>query len=275
MKVPAMLNDWQLNVEEAHGLDLNEYLSKTQAEIYNNIILEFWTEIIIISSSPQERLELFEFIAKSYSDGMPLLPVNNIFFSEKGFVPDSAPHYYHPKLSKAIDYDALRSAADLTGLGSLPQLSLLNYYERHPFMLGPDAALKLNLTGATALSMEQMTALLSFCLDIDFNFFKRYVATYSDNIFEIDNNVNKAELYYSEENTIENYIKTYHPLQLVAVPNQLSSVSKAYVLYDQKLFSWLVKNQPIDKSAIAALSEVLNEGFGLRKNSIPVEAERI
>jgi hypothetical protein len=255
-KVPKILNSWRINLEETNGIELEEYLAQTPSDIYY-IILDSWNEITSVASTDEDREELFHFITGCYIDGMPPIPAKNIFFSSNGFVPHELPHYYHERLSEVNNYSDLCSAAVLTGIGALPQLSLLPFYQKHPFMLSQGAPPNLKLDGKKVLTVGEATALLQFCLMIDPSFLKRYtVKDYGDSVI-IENNVSKTEAYYSEDTFVNSYVETYHAHQLTSLSKYLAEIAQPNLLQEQTLYAWLVKKQPSDRKAATLLAQIL------------------
>lgn len=261
-KIPQMLQAWCIREDESQGLKLDEYLAQTDEEIYRRVIVPYWQDIARQEATPLERVELFEYIATTYKTEMPTLPIDQLFFTENGLLETVEKKFFHHALSELSpeDYIYLTSAVTKTGLGVIPQKTLLNYYKRSPFHLSESSRPNLTISGERILlAQQEMIALLSFYNHISDDFFEQYCIEKNENNFVLTSAASYKN-YFTGDTELIRYIQQYHHDSLLQLPEAFQLIDSIKILKEKILFVWLIERLPAENtSAKIALVEILEK----------------
>ena len=265
-ELPLALKGWHIKMIELKSLDLSDYTSGTEEEIYENILIPSWHDISTSASSLTEtdRVTLFETV-KEYHNTKPAMqsiPPDRIFFSKDGILNEDETSFYHPYLKeyKAEYYSSLEEACKKSGIGTLPQYSLLTYYESQPFTFPANTELPLEITdNGIFLNANEAFSLIRLFLKIDAE--KLQVLLFSDvgnNSIKLYNKTEGIDQCFTIEESLLTYIKKWNSRNLILLPPPLKSIGDHVVLKGELLITHIIKNISY-LDAIADLIELIRK----------------
>jgi hypothetical protein len=239
--LPQMLMGWKIKEGETSGLNLKEYLSNHNENIYEHIIKPFWKDIATqIEQSTDQRTALFGYIKRSYTlrPAMGAMPPEMVFFTKDG---TQQKPFYHQSLINLSEnhYNVLSELLPHIGY-HLPQRTLLPFYSDAPFLLPTVDSLNLKqLPGS--ITADEAKILLRWI----FNAFPEIVNEYiyftnSEGEITIKPRANGVYNYSANQQDIQAYIAVHFHQTFLLLPEALNSILADHSLHSDKLLERLI-----------------------------------
>ena len=176
---PDPQNPWlgafSIDPEEENPL-IAGYVSSTEKEIYHNIILAQWKEIVTQEKvfSRDNVSEFYEFIRElySYNKGDQTLEQGPFIYCQNQFIEDSEEVFFHPELEHLPDrdYELVIEAFKTLFNYSVPAKNLLGYFREVPFKLSPKSLAPDRLIELNQTSQMVVKAVLSAFMLLEYPF---------------------------------------------------------------------------------------------------------
>jgi len=264
----SLLNDTQISWlnsscihSEDNDLILEDYLSTTPIEIYQNIIYLFWSEIVHQYSSLDDIHSLFEYAIKVYSQNsnLPVLSDKEIVRLGNSFFGTSASFYYSPSLLSLSEseYHILESVFKKFKALLIPNYELLKYYEEKTFKIAT-RPLNLSIDESIHVTLDEAKVFLKLCTKVDSELFQtKDITQIHENEFLISNKIPGIEFVVSGNILINKYILDYHPNLFKILPEKLFEFCSQINLQGFALINRLVLEYKLDnEKQLSALIEI-------------------
>jgi hypothetical protein len=261
--------NWLLSytIKQTENADLlNDYLVTDEADMYAEIILPFWDEII--SDQNLTKSGIVE-VYKNVQDLHKKNPKAGILSDKKivkvnsNFITQNDVYYYSNSLNDftEIEYDSLKSVAAKLNIDALPAYEILHFYSEAPFRIIEKSLTYSCSTTAITLSDSEAKAFLKLCFKEDAELFKKVIIHENFNK-EITITGRKDNVFSAVSNNskVSSYIVKYHSSTLLLLPSSLAEFGKSIVLQGDKLINWLSDNCDfLDEPQLSELIEVVIE----------------
>lgn len=242
--VPEMLQRWRISEGETVGLNLQEYVSIGREEIYEQVTIPNWKEIATQDFSVEERVILYQYLADSFKRKatMPHPNAEYIFYGQEGARDN---FFYHPSLEMLEEkpYQLLSQAMSALGIGHLPHRKLLPFYKAAPFALSPASALSVEFGKEHHLSSEALKVFVKWAADHFAAEVENWLYLSSEGKYNIQKRPENVWHFRTENaSQIAEYASTYHPQNLLALPDFLGPILQDKVMGNTKLLNYFIQH---------------------------------
>jgi hypothetical protein len=222
---------------------IDDYLISSPVDIYQNIIFEYWSEIINRLTSESSIHSLFDYAKGVYKQNSKLniLSEKEIIKIRNAFVNQTASFFYSISLSSFTEseYAFLESVLEKVNANPVPVYSLLKYYEEPPFKIGAKP-FQFSVEQSFSVTIDEAKAFLKLCAKEDPEMFKK-VSVYQNknDEIQISPKLDNVHAVVSENPLVNNYITEYHQNLFVILPPSLKDFSTSITLQGAALIKRL------------------------------------
>lgn len=273
------LDPWVIRIDESNTL-LDEYLAATHSDIYKNVIIPYWDQLVGGATNPDDVRSIFDYAKGQYKQDNTLPKLTNlkIIAVDNSFISLDENYYFSsalPLLSED-EYESLKSIGAKIDIGSLPSYFLRNHYKEAPFEL-QEKPLRIDDKALNVIAnSEEINALLKLCstklpdifsllfIEPDeaegaFRIRKR-----QEGLFQVDSSLQG----------IREYVGIYHNFTFRFLPEQFASYASLLPLHGDKFLKRLLHDCDLtnDKqliSLIGLISQATSEMKRELLNKIP------
>lgn len=267
-EVPRMLENWRINPSDADGLNVLEYTANSHEEIYQNVIVPNWENIIQADCNEEELLELFSFVRKCYEakPGMQVLPKHQICICADGFVSDERSFFFHRNLLdyEADEYALLENAFIKLKLGRLPSRTVLPFYMHEPFLLAPMQFPICRVDGEEVrFHLNEANALFRLARTLNHNLFNQYCfASIEEDALSVQAAMEGARIYEHPNHLVHQYVARHCHGDLIRIAGGLDDSAKVLALQGDELIKFLIEGHSEQPDALRDLVSLLTEVGG-------------
>jgi hypothetical protein len=273
------LDPWVIRIDESNSL-LDEYLASTPADIYKNIIIPYWDQLVGSATNQDGVRSVFDYAKGHYKQDNTLPKLTNlkIIAVDNAFISLDENYYFSAALSLLTEneYESLRSIGEKIGIGSMPSYFLRNHYKEVPFEL-PEKSLKIDDKGLNVTAnSDEINALLKLCTaklpdvfsilfiepDETEGIFR--IRKKQEGIFQVDSNLQG----------VREYVSIHHNFIFRFLPEQFTAHASLLPLHGDKFLKRLLhdcdlSNEKQLNSLIGLISQANSEMKRELLNKIP------
>ncbi|RYE58611.1 MAG: hypothetical protein EOP48_03160, partial [Sphingobacteriales bacterium] len=257
------LGSWVIRSDEYDTI-LDDYFIQKPLDIYVNIVVTYW-DLIVVRLSSTELRSIFDYARGVYkqNSGAPVLHERNIISINGNFISPAQPHYYCNTLLdlSEVEFQAFRSIAAKLGIGNVPDLNLLSFYNEQPFKL-EEKRLVYNLAqNCLSVTADEASAFLRVCLKQDAELLRKILLFETkDGNLSIQAKQGEIFLIFSENAKVNDYVETYHSNLFRTFPLWLKDHSTSIILQGDALIKHLITKCDLnDEEQLARLVEIVIE----------------
>lgn len=263
------LSKWVIRIDEYNNI-LDEYLASSHSDIYKNVIIAYWDELMKVAASSDEVRSIFDFAKGQYKQDntLPKLTHLRIISTENTFITPEESYYFSSALGQFAEdeYDSLKSIFKKLGVGSLPDYFLRKHYLEAPFELQEKPLILDDKTLNVLASSMEVNALLKLCesklrdvfnvlfiepdeMEDSFRIRKRH-----DGLYQVDSNLHG----------VREYVNTYHNFEFRFLPEPFAAHVSLLTLQGDKFLKRLLHDCSIENekqllSLISLISQSSSE----------------
>ncbi|NTS42995.1 AAA family ATPase [Flavisolibacter sp. BT320] len=264
------LGSWVIRTEE-YDTVLDDYFIQKPLDIYQNIVVAYWDEIVKRLSSQTEIKSLFDYARGVFKQNPGTVSLEDKYIIKIGeeFISADKPHYYTSTLAQLneSEYELFKVVASKLSLGSLPDYFLLEFYAMSPFRLQEKKLVfdsRMDLLNITA---DEVKCFLKIATKEDADFFSKYhLYESSEGEIMLELKPKNSFLAYSENVKVNNYIARYHPDLFRIFPSRLKDYAGTIGLQGDNLVKTLLQkcNFPEEQQFATLLEIVIESGIEAR-----------
>lgn len=241
------LDPWVIRIDEADSL-IEEYLAVDRSDIYENVIIPFWDELVNRPLTSEIVRSIFDYAKGLYKDrpSLPKLSVLNlkIIAIDETYIGLDEGYYYSPAIISLIEteYDSLKRISKKLNIGLLPNYHLRKHYSEPPFEL-QEKPLAIDETFLNvSASTEEISALLKLSTSKSPDLFSKIFiepdetdGTYrirkrQEGIFQVDSNIKG----------VREYAAIYHSFSFKFLPEPFTEYASLLTLHGDKFLKRLL-----------------------------------
>lgn len=273
------LDRWVIRIDESNTL-LDEYLAATHSDIYRNVIIPYWDQVVGGATNPDDVRSVFDYAKGQYKQDNTLPKLTNlkIIAVDNSFISLDENYYFSsalPLLSED-EYESLKSICTKICIGSLPSYFLRNHYKEAPFEL-QEKSLKIDDKALNVIAnSEEINALLKLCstklpdifsllfIEPDEPEGSFRIRKKQEGLFQVDSNLEG----------IREYVGIYHNFTFRFLPEQFASYAPLLPLHGDKFLKRLLHDCDLTNekqliSLIGLISQASSEMKRELLNKIP------
>lgn len=236
------LSSWVIHSED-YDTSLDDYFIVNPPDIYQNIVLAFWSVIVNRLTSEAAIRSLFDYAKGVYAQNPKLNVLSDKEIVRVGstFVSQTSPFYYSHSLTSfsETEYSFLDTVLQKLNSPSLPAYDLLKYYEEPPFKI-ISKPFNYTLSFDISVNLEEAKAFLKLCNKENPEIFKSLsISQAADSEITIAPRLEGFHMIVSDNSLVRNYITTYHSELFLILPEALKEFGGAITLRDKELINRL------------------------------------
>lgn len=250
------------------------YLLDQPAEIYQNIVYEFWDQLIeCIALNKSQAEHMLDDILVKYVESSSLeknkLQLSTwklTIYKAEVIVYDTI--YFNKELINLDEeqFTRLQQVAYTYFNVQIPDKFLIPYLYKEPFQIAhSEIDSKIEASG----SLTQITDLLEFCTVCSLDFFANHIVSGKDDIYYVTALSLKKQI-ATHKQSILNYLEKYYPNQYEPIPASLNAFRNGIALADNALVQHLIdcfKEEDI-KQELDLIEVILSESSDYKKTLI-------
>lgn len=247
------------------------YLLDKPNEIYQNIVYEFWDQLIeYIAINKSQAEHILDDILAKYDESSSLeknkLQLSTwklTIYKSEVIVYDNI--YFNKELITLEDeqFQRLQNVAYNYFNVQIPDKFLIPYLYKEPFQIANSSLdSKIEASG----SLTQITDLLELCTVCSLDFFASHIVSVENNIYYITALSLKKQIATSKQ-SILNYLKKYYPNQYEPIPVSLNAFRNSIILTDNDLVQHLIEcfNEGDINQELDLIEVILSESSDYKK----------
>ncbi len=239
------LDPWVIRIDESDSL-LEEYLAIAHIDIYENVIIPFWDQLVGRPLPADSIRSIFDY-AKGLHKQNPTLPKLsnlNIIAIDDSYIGLDGDYYFSSALLQLNEdeYDSLKSISRKLNIGLLPNHYLRKYYTEPPFEL-PEKALMIDVSSLNVtVSIEELSVLLKLSATKSPDIFSKIfieseeegtsykLRKKQDGIFQVDSTIKG----------VKEYASIYHSFAFKFLPEPFAEYGNLLILQGDKFLKRLL-----------------------------------